>query len=238
VSFGTTLQRRDPIRVFVVSPHRLLGEALSALMAALPGIEPIGQVEDAAALMASSLRKAPDLVLLACPQPVALKELSTLARACPQARVLYLAPIWTADQALAVLQAGAVGCLSMNIAPDELAVALRQAARGETTLSPDLARDLIARLAQEQPPSPGPYDRLTPREQEVLKLVCYGLSNKEIAQHLYLSVRTIENHLASIYRKLGVRSRTEAAVLAVQRGWVNNELRAILLEHRKKSPFV
>jgi len=146
-------------------------------------------------------------------------------------RVLCLSPTWTPQEALAALQAGAIGCLSGGITAAELAVALRQAARGEVTLSPDLARDLIARLAQactergrsdQPPPAAGPEETLTPREQEVLKLVCHGLSNKEIAQRLLLSVRTVENHLANIYGKLGVRSRTEAAVLALQRGWVKN----------------
>lgn len=138
--------------------------------------------------------------------------------------MLCLAPAWSSDQALAALQAGVVGCLSMHITPDELAVALRQAARGKMTLSSDLARDLIAHLAQGQPLPAVPYESLTPREQEVLALVCHGLSNKEIAQRLYLSVRTVENHLANIYGKLGVRSRTEAAVLAVQRGWMGSSV--------------
>ncbi len=212
--------RSNPIRVLLVSPHRLLGEALSALMAGLPGIEPIGQAEDLAALTAPSLEEKSDLVLLTCPRAADLERLPTFLREHPRVRVLSLSLAWSLHQALATLQAGAIGCLSADVTTDELAIALRQAARGEMVLSPDLARDLITHLAQEQSSPTGPHGCLTPREREILTLVCHGLSNKEIAQHLYLSVRTVENHLASIYGKLGVRSRTEAAVLAVQRGWV------------------
>ncbi|MFQ5813537.1 MAG: LuxR C-terminal-related transcriptional regulator [Anaerolineae bacterium] len=228
-------QRAGPIRLFVVGPHSLLNEALCALLAGLPGIELAGQTKDLATLQAAVTETPPHLVLLASPlaadpsaklractersEVASLEQLPALHRQHPQLRVLCLSLTWTAHEALAALQAGAIGCLSAGITADELAVALRQAARGEMTLSPDLARDLIAHLAQDQPPLAGPEESLTPREQEVLKLVCDGLSNKEIAQRLLLSVRTVENHLANIYSKLGVRSRTEAAVLALQRGW-------------------
>jgi DNA-binding NarL/FixJ family response regulator len=197
-----------------------LGESLCALLAGLPGIQLAGRAADLAALLV--LEGPLDIVLLACPQPADMERLPALQRQHPHLRVLCLSLTWTPDQALATLQAGAIGCLSTDITADELAIALRQAARGETTLSPDLARDLIACLAQNQPLMSGPYETLTPREQEVLELVCHGLSNKEVAQRLFLSVRTVENHLANIYGKLGVRSRTEAAVLAVQQGWVGN----------------
>lgn len=217
-------QRTGPIRVCVVGPHSLLNEALCALLAELPGIELAGQTEDLATLQAAVTETPPHLVLLASPRAADLEHLPALHRQHPQLRVLCLSLTWTTHAALAALQAGAIGCLSAGITANELAVALRQAARGEMTLSPDLARDLIARLAQQQPPPAGPEETLTPREQEVLKLVCHGLSNKEIAQRLLLSVRTVENHLANIYHKLGVRSRTEAAVLALQRGWVGSSV--------------
>ncbi|NIV27991.1 MAG: DNA-binding response regulator [Anaerolineae bacterium] len=218
-SHSVAEQHPGRIRVCVVSSHSLLGESLWALLAGLPGIQPVGQAADLAALAAPDGPL--DIVLLACPQPADMERLPTLQRQHPHLRVLCLSFSWTPDQALAALQAGAIGCLSVGITADELAIALRQAARGETTLSPDLARDLIARLAQNQPLMSGPYESLTPREQEVLELVCHGLSNKEVAQRLFLSVRTVENHLANIYGKLGVRSRTEAAVLATQQGWVS-----------------
>jgi DNA-binding NarL/FixJ family response regulator len=219
VSHSATKQRAGRIRVFVVGPHALFNEALCALLAGLPGIELVGQAEDLAALPTPLPEIPPDLVLLACPQPADLERLPTFRRQHPPMRVLCLALTWTLDRALVALQAGAIGCLSADVTADELAVALRQAVRGDVTLSPDLARDLIARLAEDQPLPAASYESLTPREQELLKLVCQGLSNKKIAQHLFLSVRTVENHLANIYGKLGVRSRTEAAVLALQQGW-------------------
>ncbi len=212
-------QRAHSIRVVVVGPYSLFNEALAALLVELPGIEFAGQAEYLTTLPDSWLKNSPDLALVVCPQPADLERLSALGRQHPHLRVLCLALNWTLDQALATLRAGAIGCLSASITAGELGVALRQAARGEVTLSPDLARDLITHLAQDQPSPAGSYERLTPREQEVLRLVCHGLSNKEIAQRLFLSVRTVENHLTNIYGKLGVRSRTEAAVLAVQRGW-------------------
>jgi len=209
------------VRVFVVGPHPLLNEALCALLADLPGIEFAGQTDSPAALRASLSEDPQHLVLLVCPEPDDLEQLRTLHQQHPHLGVLHLALAWRPHEALAALRAGAVGCLSASISPDELAVALRQAARGEVTLSPDVARGLIAQMAQDsqQPPHSVPcYEGLSDREIEILNLVCRGLSNKEVAQRLYLSVRTVENHLGNIYKKLGVRSRTEAAVLVMQRG--------------------
>lgn len=214
-----TERRVGPIRVFVVSRHPLFGEALCALLDGLPGIELAGQMTDLSTLPDSVSETSPHLVLLATPQPTDLEQLPTLHQQHPHLRVLCLSLTWTVHEALTALQAGAIGCLSAGITADELAVALRQAARGEMTLSPDLARDLMTHLARGESSPAGSSESLTPREQEVLTLVCDGLSNKEIAQRLLLSVRTVENHLANIYNKLGVRSRTEAAVLALQRGW-------------------
>ena len=228
--FGAPEPRRCPglrsdlhvtVRVIVVGPFPLFDAALAALLAGVPGFDLAGSAAEPAALPGSLLESGADLLLVVCPRPADLEWLSTHGQRHSHVGVLCLALSWTLDQALATLRAGAIGCLSASISADELSVALRQAARGEVTISQDLARDIITHLAQDKPIAAGPYERLTSREQEVLGLVCDGLSNKEIAQRLFLSVRTVENHLANVYGKLGVRSRTEAAILAVQRGWVD-----------------
>lgn len=135
--------------------------------------------------------------------------------------MLLLSLEWTPVQVQTVLKAGAVGCLAGEVTVEELGSAIRQAARGEIALSSDLQRALIKSLARGQPSPRAPFESLSPREQEVLTLVCQGLSNKQIAQRLYLSVRTVENHLASVYNKLGVHTRTEAAVLALEQGGIS-----------------
>lgn len=209
---------RGAIPVLVVGPHLLINQALCALLSGLPGIEAVGAGQRLA-MAESLLSERPPLVLLVCPQPADLEQLAAFHQQHPSLRTICLGLTWTPYDTLSTLRAGTTGCLSLDLTAEELALALRQAAQGEVTLSPDLAQHLIAHLAQQARPLPSPHEVLTRREQDVLTLVCHGLGNKEIAQRLFLSVRTVENHLASIYAKLDVRTRTEAAVLAMQQGW-------------------
>ena len=128
------------------------------------------------------------------------------------------ASTWTVHQVQNALDLGATGCLSGYITDAELAAAIRQAARGEVTLSSDLAWAYMNHLAGGEPGMAERYESLTAREQEILRFLCQGLSNKAIAQRLFLSVRTVEGHIAHLYRKLDVHSRTEAILVAVQHG--------------------
>ena len=206
-----------PIRALVVGSTSILDTALAALVAGLPGFE-LATTAD----LASGDRPGdqPDVALLFCPDPTDLGALVAHRRDRPTLPILCLAISWSAPQAAGALGAGAAGCLSGGSSVEALAASLRQVARGEIAVSPDVAPGLIAHLARrDTPPAVGSRGTLTAREHEVLALVCEGLGNKEIAQRLYLSLRTVENHLASIYGKLGVGSRTEAAVLAVRQGW-------------------
>jgi DNA-binding NarL/FixJ family response regulator len=241
----------------------LLTAAVRALVDKLPGVALVAGPESFAEMLVYSERakNTVDLLLLVLPQPADLDRLRSrqfrhlaIGGAQLTPRVVCVSPSWTPDGVLAALQAGATGYLSAALTEVELAAALRQATTGEITLSPELARDVIAQLA-ERPQSAGgshqPYRHISPppdrsptpaaagaaaaaresapiapqrppiseREMQVLRMVCEGLGNKEIAQRLFLSLRTVENHLASVYAKLGVRTRTEAAVLAVQQGW-------------------
>jgi DNA-binding NarL/FixJ family response regulator len=228
--------RPAKIRVQLFGPHVLINHALGRLLSEFPGFELADEQGEISAWPARSVSLEADLVLLILPELSDLEPFITFLGQHPQARVLLLSLAWTSAQARVALQSGAAGCLDFNLPAEALGRALRQAARGEVALPADLARDLILDLVRvpskasngirtlpagpTRTSSPA-YDSLTPREREFLPLICQGLDNKQIAQHLYLSVRTVENHLASIYAKLGVRSRTEAAVLALQQGWAS-----------------
>ncbi|MCZ7574387.1 MAG: response regulator transcription factor [Ardenticatenaceae bacterium] len=145
---------------------------------------------------------------------------ATLA-AFPQARLLIIADVLDESAVLAWLELGVLGCLDRDASLADLLDAIRQVAAGETSLPQALALRLVTRLAGHAPARAAPLaDTLSDREHEVLTLLAQGLSNKAIAQRLYLSVRTVEGHLANIYGKLGVHSRTEAALYAVHHGWV------------------
>jgi NarL family two-component system response regulator LiaR len=115
------------------------------------------------------------------------------------------------------LEQGVNGCIKRNATLPELLDAIRQIAAGEISLPPELTIQLIAGMAEPATAVPdNGLETLSNREQEVLTLLAEGFSNKQIAQHLYLSVRTVGNHLNSVYGKLDVHSRTEAALIAVQ----------------------
>ncbi len=208
------------VNVWVISSLTLFRQALEALLDSLPDITVLGASQSISSLP----NRLPDgetlLALLHLSLQTDLEPLSTIHDQHPGHQVLCLAFAWTPEQARRALRAGAAGCIDADATAEELALALRQASRGEVALSSGLQRALILDWAVDTAPQEPSYEALSPREREVLIWVSHGLSNKQIAQTLYLSVRTVENHLSNIYAKLRVNSRTEAAVIAIQQGWV------------------
>ncbi len=194
-------QARRPLRVSVAGEERLVVASLRTLLATLPGIDVVEIRADLVVLATDGERAGP------CVRGARERDTG--------AQVICLARSWASDEAAAALEAGAIGCLRTDISPDDLSVALRQAGRGEITLPAELMRGLLTPAAA---PAASGLAALSEREVEVLALVAHGQANKEIAQHLLVSVRTIEHHLESIYAKLGVRSRTEAALVAAREG--------------------
>jgi DNA-binding NarL/FixJ family response regulator len=187
------------IRVHLVSSRTLVRSGLSALLRVQPQIQLVGESAD----WSDSTQT--DLVLWDA-QDTNLHPLS----------IPFLVLLSDGQSARAWLDAGAVGIVLESSPVDQLLDAIRQAARAEVYLPPELTNQVAASLGVELLPRPELIEPLTDREREVLELLAQGLSNKSIAQRLYLSVRTVEGHLANIYGKLQVKSRTEAALWAIQ----------------------
>ncbi|GIK37480.1 MAG: DNA-binding response regulator [Chloroflexota bacterium] len=150
--------------------------------------------------------------------------LASVLTSFPHSNLLIIADELNESTVLTWLDRGVLGCLERDASLPALLNTIRQVAAGEVSLPQALALRLVTRLAHQ---SAAPIETVLPealseREREVLILLAQGLSNKEIAQRLYLSVRTVEGHLANIYGKLGVHSRTETALYAVRQGWLGS----------------
>jgi DNA-binding NarL/FixJ family response regulator len=199
------------LSVWITGPN-IFQEALNALLASLPGFS-----------IWNEKIEGPDVRLAIVTDHNRLRALSARINKNPATPVLLLTTNWTPETALYALKSGVSGILTTEISQGDLAAALRQATRGEIIFSPEIQHAIVLEMGGLSVSRNVPdFDILSDREQEVLRLICEGLSNKQIAQKLYLSVRTVENHLRRIYQKLGVSSRTEAAVLAIQKGWPEN----------------
>ncbi len=166
-------------------------------------------------------RAPPDVVVYCADAPDAVRHVQ--AR-WPQARVLVVADLSPAAAA-ALHDLGVTGLFPLTAEPDELIWAARNVAQGRLTLHSTVLRALVAHLAQTQAsPLAPPSVQLTPRERDMLRCLALGASDKDIAQQLYLSVRTVQSHLAHLYHKLGVHSRTEAALVAVRADWFAQDI--------------
>jgi DNA-binding NarL/FixJ family response regulator len=199
----------DQIRVLVVDDHPLVRSGLSQLLNAADGIDVVAAVESGREAVESVGELAPDLVLMDVSMPgmdgvAAARE---ILRRRPSTRIVMLTSYAEDQTVLAAIDAGASGYLLKDAEPEELVRAVRAAARGESPLAPRAARAVLAsRSASSQD------GHLTPREEEVLDLVGEGLPNKQIARRLGISEKTVKTHLTSVFQRIGVLSRTEAAI--------------------------
>jgi NarL family two-component system response regulator LiaR len=134
------------------------------------------------------------------------------------ARILVLTSFSSDDKVFAALQAGAAGYLLKDSDPDDLLRAIRQVYRGESSLHPAVARKLLSEMTQPRPPAEP--DPLTEREKEVLAYIAQGLSNQEIAEKMVVSKATVHSHVSRILAKLQLDSRTQAALYAIQKGYI------------------
>src|SRR6266568_640491 len=211
----------DRVRVLVVEAQAVTRAGLRRLLESYPDLQVVGEAADGVQAVSETLELGPQVVLMDMQLPAgqSLEALRQIKQLNLDTQVLMLSALDREDYLYETLRAGAGGYVLKDIAPDELAQAVRTVARGEVLVQPQLARRLLLQFGR-QSRGGHPYEALTAREQEVLRLLARGLRNKEMAARLHVSERTINFHLANIYQKLNVSGRTEALSKALEQGLI------------------
>ncbi len=207
------------IRIVIADDHAVVRSGLRLLLEAEPDFEVVAEAGDVEAARRYVRGHHPGVLVLDLNMPggSSLDAIPVLRNEAPETQIVILTMQEEPAFARQALSAGAIGYVLKEAADAELVEAVRRAAAGETYLNPALG----ARIAREPPP--GPPDDLSEREVEVLRLIALGHTNSEIAEQLFLSVRTVETHRSHIQQKLRVSSRAELVRYALQRGLVNTD---------------
>ena len=209
----------DRIRVLIVDSQAVTRAGLRRLLESYEDLQVVGEASDGVQAASETAELGPRVVILDAqlPQGQSLETLRQIKQLNPDTHVLLLSTLDREEYLYETLRAGAEGYALKDIAPDELAQAVRTVARGEVLVQPQIAGRLISRFGR-QGRAGSVLDSLTARELEVLRLLARGLRNKEIAARLFVSERTVNFHLANIYQKLNVSGRTEALSKAHEQG--------------------
>jgi DNA-binding NarL/FixJ family response regulator len=204
----------------IADDHAVVRFGLRALLPSEPDMDIVGEAADGVGAVVKAQALRPDVLLLdlVMPGPSGVQVIEQLATTAPDVRVLVLTIYADDEHVFPALRAGAYGYLLKESGSNELIQGIRDVADGRSPLDPAVAGRVLRRMAQ-TPPVPA-SDALTKREQDVLALVAEGLSNKAIAARLSLSERTVRSHVSTILTKLGLSSRTEAALHALRSGLV------------------
>lgn len=207
-----------PIRLVIADDHWVVREGLRMYLGRDPGFEVVGEAEDGAQAVRMAVERHPDVVLMDLLMPVmdGISAIEAIRREAPRVEIVALTSVLEDDLVVGAVRAGAIGYLLKDARGSELKEAIRAAAGGRVHLSAPAAARLLREVRS--PEAPG---SLTERETEVLRLVSLGLANKEIAQRLGIGEGTVKTHVSSLLGKLGLQSRTQAALHAVRMGLVS-----------------
>lgn len=211
------------IRVLLADDHVMLREGVRRHLEKEPALDVIGEAGDGEEMVSLAKKLKPDVIVadVAMPKVSGIEATKRVKEINPSVAVLILTAYDFDQYVFGLLEAGAAGYLLKDICLQELVNSIFAVTRGDAVLHPSVARKVMERFR-----GPGKnqelrsYEVLSDREMDVLSLAARGKSNKEIADELNLSIRTIESHIGHIFGKLGVGSRTEAVISALKRGWV------------------
>jgi two-component system, NarL family, response regulator LiaR len=205
------------IRILIADDHRVVRQGLRMFLALDPELEVVGEAANGAEAVQLARELQPDVVLmdLLMPEMDGIAATQVIRRDTPEVEVLALTSVLEDSSVVGAIRAGAIGYLLKTTDADELCRAIRAAADGQVQLAPEAAARLLREVRLPESP-----EALTERETEVLRLIAQGYSNKEIARTLNVGERTVKSHVSSILGKLGLASRTQAALYAVRMGLV------------------
>lgn len=206
------------IRVIVADDHTVVRKGIKDHLSAEAGIEVIGEAADGREAVRLAIALQPDVMIMdvAMPHVNGVEATRQIRHVAPSVRVLVLSGYDDAPYVDGLIDAGASGYLLKTASLQEIAQAVRDTASGRRVLDSTVSQHLIERIMERPAGGEAPSER----EREVLQLAAKGLTNKQIGVTLGISDRTVQNHLASIYEKMNVASRTEAVTVALQRGWI------------------
>ncbi|MBI3967514.1 MAG: response regulator transcription factor [Chloroflexi bacterium] len=206
------------IRILIVDDHTVVRQGLRMFLGLDPDLEVIGEASDGAEGLRLAKQLEPDVVLMDMLMPVmdGITATAKIRAELPNTEVVALTSVLDDGSVVGAVKAGAIGYLLKNTQGDELCRAIKAAAAGQVQLSPQAAARLMREVRAPESPEP-----LTERETEVLRLLAQGRANKEIARELHIGERTVKTHVSNVLMKLGVQSRTQAALYAARIGLVS-----------------
>jgi DNA-binding NarL/FixJ family response regulator len=207
-----------PIRVLLVDDHSVVRQGLRMFLSLDPDLDIVGEAANGVEAVQLAHAHQPDVVLMDLLMPVmdGITAIAQLRRELPDIEIVALTSVLEDTAVIGAIRAGAIGYLLKDTESEELRKAIKAAAAGQVQLSPKVAARLMREV--QVPDSP---ETLTERETEVLRLLARGCSNKEIAHTLSIGEKTVKTHVSNILSKLGVPSRTQAALYAVRIGLVS-----------------
>jgi len=215
----------NPITVLIVDDHDVVRQGVHAYLDALPDFVVVAKAESGEAAVRLALEHVPDVALmdLVMPGMDGVEATRRVKNVSPRTQIVVLTSYHQDEHIFPALQAGAISYILKDVKMDELADAVRRAARGEATLHPRVAARVIREFQGARHEELNPFTELTGRELEVLKLIANGLTNSKIAERLVISENTVKGHVSNILSKLQLADRTQAAVYAWRQGIVRRD---------------
>jgi DNA-binding NarL/FixJ family response regulator len=212
------------INILLADDHAVVREGTKELLERETDLEVVAEASDGRTAVQMAIQQRPDVVVMdfAMPELNGIEATRQIKAVAPGIAVLVLTAYDSDQYIFGFLEAGAAGYLLKDVHIDEVITAIRAVHAGESVLHPAIARRVIDRfvLPGERPHEQDTMADLTQREVDVLKLAAKCMSNREIAEELVISVRTVQTHLNNVFNKIGVGSRTEAVIHALRKGWI------------------
>lgn len=204
------------IKVLIVDDHEMVRLGISTYLSVQPDMEVVAEAENGVEGVQKALDLRPDAILMdvVMPEMDGIEATKEILKQWPKAKIIILTSFIDDEKVYPAIEAGAASYILKTSTAAEIAQAIRATAKGESVLEPEVTTKMMNRMSQHNQPQL--YEDLTAREREVLLLIAQGKSNKEIADELFITLKTVKTHVSNILAKLQVEDRTQAAIYAFQ----------------------